>query len=278
MAVFDRLVEINLGDIYESLGVKRNTLLDIPFRLPAWRFARQMVEFDRRVAADGLRPAAVWARDMLSGKATFSGVEHIPQRGPVLVLSNHPGLSDTLNLFAAIPREDLKVVAAYRPFLQALPNLSTRMIYVKADASERMSAFRGVVTALKAQGAILTFPAGGIEPDPAMRNTDARASIESWIDSVALLAKLVPETAIVPVIVRGVFDGAAYRNPIAQRRATLAERERMAAMMQVMWPGYQRNSLTVTFGPALSAHTLVAQHGDATGIMGAIKDAARALV
>jgi hypothetical protein len=153
------------------------------------------------------------------------------------------------------------------------------MIYVKEDASARMTAFRESAALLKKDHSVLTFPAGKIEPDPAMRLPDARISIDSWIDSVALLAKLVPDTMIVPVIVRGVFDARAYRNPLAQRKATLPERERFAAMLQVIWPGYQRNAVTVTFGPALSARTLVERHGgDVSCIMMDIRAAAAQLL
>jgi hypothetical protein len=197
----------------------------------------------------------------------------------VLILSNHPGLSDTLNLFAAIPREDLRVIAAYRPFLANLPNISARMVYVREDAGARMTAFRESSSLLKKAMAVLTFPAGKIEPDPAMRRDAARESIASWIDSVALLIKLAPDTTIVPVIVSGVFDPRAYHNPLAQRKATLPERERFGAMLQVIWPGYQRNTVTLNFGAPIIARDLIARHeGDAAGVMAAIRDAARILI
>jgi hypothetical protein len=276
---FARLVEFNINDIYESLDVKRSAALDALFRIPARRFARQISDFEARVGTAGLQSSARAMLAKVAGATRVDGAEHIPGSGPVLILSNHPGLSDTLNLFAAIARDDLRVIAAYRPFLAVLPHVSARMVYVKTDASARMAAFRESATLLKHGHCVLTFPAGGIEPDPAQRRDDARASIDKWIDSVGLLAKLAPDTQIVPVIVRGVFDRAAYRNPLAQRKATLAERERFAAMLQVMWPGYQRNAISLRFGAPLSARSLVAQHnGDVAAIMGALRDAARALI
>jgi hypothetical protein len=276
---FARLVEININDIYESLNLKRSALLDAAFQVPARRFARQIVEFDRRTGAEGLRSAAGWIQKQVVGAARVEGAAAIPAHGPVLILSNHPGLSDTLNLFASIPREDLRVIAAYRPFLAALPHVSARMVYVKEDASARMAAFRESAALLKQGFSVLTFPAGKIEPDPAIRRDDARASIDGWIDSVGLLAKLAPDATIVPVIVSGVFEPAAYRNRLAQRKATLAERERFAAMLQVIWPAYQRNTVTLRFGQALSARVLVAEcDGNAAAITARIRDAARVLI
>jgi hypothetical protein len=276
---FARLVEININDIYESLNVRRNAVFDAIFQVPARRFARQITEFDRRTGADGLRRAAGWIQQQVVGAAYAEGAANIPENGPVLILSNHPGLSDTLNLFASIPREDLRIIAAFRPFLAALPNVSARMVYVKEDASARMTAFRESAALLKKGLSVLTFPAGKIEPDPAIRRDDARASIDGWIDSVGLLAKLAPDAAIVPVIVSGVFEPAAYRHRLAQRKTTLAERERFAAMLQVIWPGYQRNTVRLRFGAALSARELVAQcAGDAAAITARIRDAARTLI
>ncbi len=276
---FARLVEINVNDIYESLNIRRNAALNALFQIPARRFARQIVEFDRRVGAHGLRSASSWILPQLTGGVRVRGAENIPVSGPVLILSNHPGLSDTLNLFAAIPREDLRVIAAYRPFLANLPNVSARMVYVKEDAGARMAAFRESAALLKKALAVLTFPAGKIEPDPAMRRDAARASIDAWIDSVALLIKLAPDTKVAPVIVSGVFDPRAYRNPLAQRKPTLPERERFGAMLQVIWPGYQHNTVTVNFGAPIAGRDLIAQHnGDTTGMMASIRDAARTLI
>ena len=52
------------------------------------------------------------------------GHEHIPPTGPALFLSNHPGMADTISLFAAINRMDLKIIALHRPFLASLVNVT----------------------------------------------------------------------------------------------------------------------------------------------------------
>lgn len=276
--LFSTLVDINLGDICSSLGVRRSPLTDALFRKPAERFARQMMEFDARVARDGLRAASGWITSELAGRIEVHGIEHIPSSGPLLLVSNHPGLTDTVDLFASIPRDDLRIVAAHRPFLAALNNLTPNLVFVREDAGARVSAFRGIVAELKVGRAVLTFPAGRIEPDPAQRRDAARESLTNWNESTGLLARLAPETAIVPVIVRGVFDPAAYHHPLARIKRDLADRERMAAMLQVMLPALQRNTIRLDFGPPLRAAQLAAAHTDPAAITERIRTAAGALI
>ena len=47
------------------------------------------------------------------------------------------------------------------------------------------------------------FPAAHIEPDPDIHD-DAMESLESWTDSAGVFIRMAPETAILPVLVRGV--------------------------------------------------------------------------
>ena len=73
-----------------------------------------------------------------------AGREHIPTDAPVLILSNHPGLSDTVALFAAIARPDLRVIALDRPLLRSLPNTTQRLYLLPADSPGRMAVTRSV--------------------------------------------------------------------------------------------------------------------------------------
>ena len=90
----------------------------------------------------------------------------MPAHGPVLLTANHPGLADCLALFATIAREDLRVVAAENPLLDALPNTSRYLISVSEASSGRLGVVRTAARHLKRDGALLTFPGGRIEPDP----------------------------------------------------------------------------------------------------------------
>jgi len=218
-----------------------------------------MAAFDRDIARLGLRQGS---RNLL---ATFgpglkiSGAESIPASGPLLVLSNHPGMVDTLALFAAIPRPDLRVVGLERPFLQQLPALSRQMIFIPAPEQGRLQVLRSMLAGLQSGGAVLTFPAGQIEPDPAVL-PGALESLQSWSESIALFIRKVPETRIVGAVVSCVLAPQAVFHPLTRLRRRQADRERLGASIQLvmhtllpgLWPLIPR----VTFTPPLAASAL----------------------
>lgn len=252
-SALDTLTQINLDDFFDSMGVRRlrPTPLRWLFWPPARRFARLMVEFDDRVGAQGLAAGSAWLLQKMTGGLKVAGRSHIPASGPVFILSNHPGMADTIALFASLGlRPDLRVIALERPFLQALPNVSQQMIYVPTSEAERMRVVRAGVKHLKQGGALLTFPAGEIEPDPAaFGSNEAAASLLRWSDSIELFARLAPQTPLIPAIVSHVVSPAALHHPLTRLRPTQRDKEKMAAALQVMWPPYQNRAARVAFGP-----------------------------
>jgi hypothetical protein len=150
-----------------------------------------------------------------------------------LALSNHPGMTDTLSLFVALNRPDLRVIALDRPFLNALPNMSKQLAYVRDDSASRIRMVRQVSTHLRNGGAALTFPAGHIEPDPDIHK-GAVESLGAWTDSVGVFLRMAPEAAILPVLVRGVVRRKTAKNPLTYLRWGRAEREKLTAALQLL--------------------------------------------
>lgn len=260
-SALDNLTSINLDDFFDSLGWPRgrHTPLRWLFWPAARRFARVMVEFDRRVGAEGLAAGSAWLLRKMTGGLRVAGRRHIPAQGPVFILSNHPGMADTIALFAGLAqRPDLRVIALERPFLQAMPSVSRHMIYVPTNEAERMSVTRAGVRHLRQGGALLTFPAGEIEPDPAAFGAAAAtASLAQWSESIELFARLAPQTQLIPAIVSHVVSRAALHHPLTHLRPTQREKEKMAAALQVMWPPFQNLAARVAFGPAVVAQSPV---------------------
>ena len=282
-AALDELTRVNQDDFFESLGLKHlrwgRALLN-PLVWPAARgFAHAIDRFDAEVGLQGLASGSAWLIEKMTGGLRVAGRQHIPASGPTLVLSNHPGLADTVALFAALPREDVRIIAKVRPFLRALPNVSRYLIYVPDDESERMSVVRQTVSHLKHGGLALTFPAGEIEPDPAFYGAEpACASLERWSNSIAVFARLAPQTKIVPAIVSHVLSPAAQNHPLTRMRRTLQGREQLGAMLQIIFPLYQNVAARVAFGPPLLAQDLLATHADAASLTQAVTTAARQLI
>jgi hypothetical protein len=229
------LSDINLDDLVASFGwedrPKLARLLRVLFASPARKFAHQILNIDDAVRTVGLVDAARQAlRSFVRDVRIFSAP--LPA-GPFLALSNHPGMVDTLALFSALNRPDLKIIATERPFLKALPNTSQRLYYVTDDPGTRMSLIRQVSAHLRSGGAALTFPAGKIEPDPNVY-PGAVDTLQDWTDSVGFFVRIAPETAILPVLVRGVVWEKTARHALIRLRKTREDREKLAAALQLL--------------------------------------------
>lgn len=232
----ETLTQINLDDLISSFGWENHPflarLLRRTFIAPPQKFARQMVEFDSAIRECGLVEASrLTARHYVDDIRIF-GCERIPA-GAFLALSNHPGMTDTLSLFTALDRADLKVIALDRPFLNALPNMSKQLAYVTEDSGERFRLIRQVSAHLRNGGAALTFPAGNIEPDPDVHE-GALESLCSWTDSVGVFIRMAPETPVLPVVVRGVIRRKTAHHPLTYLRRSREEREKLAAALQML--------------------------------------------
>ncbi len=283
-AQFEELTRINIQDLLASFGLEHvrpgRGLLSLLCRYPAQRFARQVIAFDRMVAQMGLREASASALLEFCGGLEIVDQGHLPQEGPLLVLANHPGMSDTLALFASLPRPDLRIVGAERPFLKALPNIDRRLIYVPEDPARRMGVVRQVTGHLRQGGAILTFPAGQIEPDPACM-PGAVESLQGWSNSLEVFARLAPQARVVVAIVSGVIWPPSLRHPLTRLRRRPKDRERLAAALQLLAitlrPGLRPGPVRVAFSPSICAGDLLAR-GDQGTLTRAIAEQARALL
>lgn len=279
-AQLEALTRINTGDLLKAFKLDRyrriRPLLELAIWPAARHFARQVIAYDQRVGRQGLQAGAAWMLAQHIGTLQISGAEHLTSNGPLLIVANHPGLSDTLALCAAIPRTDLRIVAADRPFLRALPSTERHLIYVPDAATERLSAIRAATAHLRSGGALLTFPGGQIEPDPAVL-PGAIAALAGWSESIALFVRMAPQATIVPALVSGVLSRRALRNPICRFYHDRREREWVAATLQILYAPYRSVTVRVDFGPALAGEQLAAQQ-ESSAITRTITAAMRSLI
>ncbi len=242
LCVDDLLAAFGLG------GLRRGRRpLEALSAVPARRLARQIATYDDIVGESGLAAGGAWALERVARGLEVEGRERVPERGPLLIVSNHPGLADAVALFAAIPRDDLRVVAARRPFLEALPNTSRCLIPVDESSSERFGVVRTASRHLKGGGAVLIFPGGRIEPDPAVL-PGAVEALDRWSESIDTFARLVPGLTVVPVVVSGVISSGALRNPLTFVRRRPSDQEWLAATLQMLTPALRNVTTRVEFG------------------------------
>ena len=232
-----RLTDINLDDLVNSIGWQDSPrlakLLRTLSRPAARKFARQMHEFDTQTGEKDLATASRFMLEKYVKDVRVYGLERIPSQGPILALSNHPGMTDTLCLFAAINRPDLRIIALDRPFLQSLPNVSRQLFFISDDSKERLSAVRKAAAHLRGGGAVLTFPAGKIEPDPQVY-PGALESLNTWTDSAGVFLRFAPETRILPMLVSNVLWKKVVSNPITKLKKDREDREKLGAAFQLL--------------------------------------------
>lgn len=191
-----------------------------------------MLEFDTAVDERGLVDASRLTLGHYVRDVRIFGLDRVPDSA-FLALSNHPGMTDTLALCAALNRPALKVIALDRPFLMSLPNLSRQLFFVKDDPASRMKLVREVSGHLRSGGTALTFPAGKIEPDPNVY-PGAVNSLQTWTDSVGIFIRMAPETVIMPVLVRNVIWDKTAKLPLLKLKKAREEREKLAAALQLL--------------------------------------------
>src|SRR2546428_3974170 len=114
-------------------------------RLIAERFLR----YDRALGDRGVVGGAEWIVRDATGGLDVRGAEHLPRDGPLLVVANHPGLSDAVSLLAALGRDDAWVVAADYPFLHALRRANRHFLFVPDGCAGRLVALRRIARRLR---------------------------------------------------------------------------------------------------------------------------------
>lgn len=231
------------------------------------RFTELASELDSVVGQDGIAGSARWLLPRFVQGYSARGVENIPPVGPLVIASNHPAYIDSVVISAHVARRDYKVIIGEIPFFQHLPNIHRNAIFAPdpADSMGRMQVVREVIRHLKNDGAILIFPRGGIEPDPAwMPHPDAE--FDHWSRSLEIFLKHVPHTQVLVTIVSGVISKVAMCHPITWFRTARPDRQRLAFMYQFirqMIAGKELFGLTprVTFGELICAeHTTGRAH------------------
>lgn len=215
------------------------------FRLPTHRFAQVACTFDRYVVEYGFREAAMRILPVFAQAFEAHNVENIPHEGPLLITSNHPGTCDSIVITASIPRPDLKIVATGIPFVQGLRNAANHLIYTTLDVHERMMVVRSVIRHLKEGGAVLIFPSGRIDPDPALA-PEASEDLGRWSPSIEVILRHVPQTRVLLTVVSGVLSTRWRYNWFVRMLGDDHKQRSVAEFLQVIQQMLFPNSLSVT--------------------------------
>lgn len=260
-----------LSDLFQDLDIARRRWLKLilqPLVVPSIkRFANIAAVFDQHVEKSNLVNGMRQILPNFVSSIRVWGEESVPRQGPLLVISNHPGTYDSIAIAAAIPRQDLKIVAFGFPFLQQLPSASQYLIFVSHDMRQRIQAVRQGIRHLEKGGALLIFPAGRVEPDPAVL-PGALAALKNWSPSVEVFLRKVPAARLQPVAVSGVLSPVFLRNPLIRfwrgTRDPQAVAEVIQVAVQMLFPGQLHLEPQISFGVSTTTGELLAQVGEST--------------
>src|SRR5262245_21996102 len=252
--VLTLLTRANAREILAAFKLDRlgcfQPLADWVASFPARRFSRHLMRLDDLVGRHGLAAGGHYILDEFTSCIHIEGQRHVPLPGPMLAVANHPGMVDSMAVCVALEaRRDLKIIAAEREMLQLIPNIRSKLLFVNPRTGGRSGLLRDAKNHLRQGGALLTFPAGTIEPDPSVRVVDP---VAGWSDSSELFVRLVPETLVLPIAVSGVISRTAQQHRIATCFADPKEREGAAATLQVLCRRLRDTQTRVVIGEPIS--------------------------
>jgi hypothetical protein len=272
----NRLLPLNtslINEVIRAMGLPNNretqTLIRFFFEKSTLRFANIVLELDHEIEQHGSMQGARWLLKHFITGFDVSGAELIPQTGPLIIACNHPASYDGMVIAACIPRRDFKIIIGEIPPYQFLPHVSRHAIFsppVK-NTFGRMQTIRNAIRHLKNGGALLIFPRGGIEPDPAFMPAPD-AEFDQWSRSLEIFLRNVPETKVLVTAVSGVISERIFNHPFTWFRKSRPDRQRLAFMYQIICQSLSGKELfglrpRVTFGEVLSGETTLADIEDA---------------
>jgi len=196
--------------------------------------SRLLVELDKNTAQNGWNSAVKQLLEHFITDIDLIGAEQIPPQGPLMVVCNHPAAYDAAILGACVRRDDLKMMASDIALIQMFPYISQHMIPVPYYIPARLQTVRATIRHLQNGGAVMVFPRGDVEPDPAI-SPGAEQSLAGWSASIELFLRRVPQTISVVAIASGILSKRWYRNPLINIWKKYEQRQKIAEIFQVSY-------------------------------------------
>ncbi len=242
MTTFENISENDLRkalltEIVRAAGLPDKALwrkfINAVFWLPINRFSKLGSQFDQLVYQHGFRKAINNCLRLLVEDVKTIGEVHAPDKGPLLIVSNHPGTYDALCLAAKLPRDDVKIVSSNIPFLKIMKSANDHFLFTSIDSYVRMLVIRNAIRHLKKGGALIIFPSGHMDPEPACMSGAVEA-LDEWSKSIEVFLHKVPETVVQVAVVSHVLEKRFLSHPLTRIRKGKRERQRIAEFLQVV--------------------------------------------
>ena len=235
MSANDSLTRIVLEDIKTSANFKKRKIISwmidtFGYRPAGW-LAELLTRIDQQLDESSLHETAERAIQSFSEGLVVHYQEKIPDSGPLLVVANHPGLADILGVVTSLKREDVKIVAQQKGFMRVLRNINRHMLTIEPDSTFKLNVIREIIQALEDGFAVIIFPSGRLEPDPAIV-PGAVESLQGWSDSIGVFLNKVPEAQLLPLLVSNVLTEKAWNSRFARLGRNQKRRQQFASAVQ----------------------------------------------
>ena len=207
-----------------------------------WRLFRRITDqmavlgasSDEITRSEGFPAACQWLLTHFCADVQVQGAENIPDRGPLLVLSNHPGTYDAVVIFSMLQRHEIRSVSSEIPFLKLLPNVHKHFLFTpRKDTIGRMLILRKSIQHLQGGGTLNFFGSGHRDPDPVIYPGGGKI-FDNWLDVFDVLFDQVKGLKVLPTIVSGVVSPEWAKHPITWLRKKQIDKQRLAEFGQVI--------------------------------------------
>ncbi|NMB61500.1 MAG: hypothetical protein GYA18_04085 [Chloroflexi bacterium] len=226
-----------LDEIVKAVGLPISNFwrkfVEVVFWVPISRFSKLGSYFDQMTFQYGFNKAVDISLKLLVQDIRVLGEIKAPPNGPLLVVSNHPGTYDALCLAAKLPRDDVKIVSSNIPFLKKMKNVNDHFLFGSMDSYVRMLVIRNAVRHLERGGAVIIFPSGHMDPEPAFM-PGAMQALDEWSKSMEIFIGKVPETTVQVAVVSKVLTPRYLGHPLTCVRKGRRERQRIAEFLQII--------------------------------------------
>lgn len=255
-----RLKQALYYEVFRAYGTGedrlKRRLLQLLLWLPATLLSKKALGFESQVQQGGFCHASRQYLPEFAAGVDVRGLEQIPDRGPLVIASNHPGTIDFMVLAAQLQRQDIRLIAREMDFLRQLPATASHLIFSTRDTFDRFGVLRAILRHLQSGGCLLFFPSGNLDPDPAVQS-GSHESLSTWSRSIDLILRKIPETVVVPAVVSGLISEKVLRLPFVRSQQGRFRQQVSAEIFQVssqlLFPGRLAPTPRLTFGEPRSS-------------------------
>ena len=254
------LLAFGLGWAVRSRGLRRLA------GIPAARFVQFIDHFDQLIWKEGLPAASRWIAARFLRSVRVCGLRHLPEQGPLLVASNHPGALDSVSMLGAFPRDDTRIFVSGSAFFKTIPASRDHCIFVEdpANVDDRRRAIRLGIEHLQQGGSLLIFPTGLVDPEPAF-SPGSLETMQRWSPSLEIMLRKVPQTQLVLTVASDVLLQKYANHLLTRLQPPGWQRQRVAEYLQVIQLLLSRRILPldtlVSFSPPVPTNQLVPPPG-----------------